>query len=117
MMSSDFLFSSFSKDLGNIDKVLDVNENLEFEFIDDEVIFKNYQISSKLIINTDYRLNKFLKIAESNVNTIWMTFSICVFGILMSTCGHSSCPHILQLTLSHIGGAMPYLIKYWWEGG
>lgn len=62
MMSSDFLFSSFSKDVGNIDKVLDVNENLEFEFIDDEVIFKNYQISSKLIINTDYRLNKFLKI-------------------------------------------------------
>ena len=62
IMNSDYLFSSFSKDLHDVDKVIEKDEDLEFVFDNDEVIFKNYQISSKLIINTDFRLNKFLKV-------------------------------------------------------
>ena len=61
-MASDYLFSSFSKDLNDIDKVFEKDEDLDFVFDDDGVIFKNYQISSKLIINTDFRFNKFLKV-------------------------------------------------------
>ena len=60
IMASDYLFSSFSKDLDNINKVINSAEELEFVFDNNEVIFKNYQISSKLIINTDFRFNKFL---------------------------------------------------------
>ena len=62
IMASDYLFSSFSKDLDDTDKVIKADEDLEFVFENDEVIFKNYQISSKIIINTDFRFNKFLKI-------------------------------------------------------
>ena len=62
IMASDYLFSSFSKDLNDIDKVFEKDEDLDFVFDDDGVIFKNYQISSKLIINTDFRFNKFLKV-------------------------------------------------------
>ena len=62
IMSSDYLFSSFSKDLHDIDKVFEKGEDLDFVFDNDGVIFNNYQISSRLIINTDFRFNKFLKI-------------------------------------------------------
>ena len=61
-MASDYLFSSFSKDLDNINKVINSSEELDFVFDNNEVIFKNYQISAKLIINTDFRFNKFLNL-------------------------------------------------------
>ena len=62
IMSSDYLFESFSKDLNDIDKVIKSDEDLEFVFDNEKVILKNYQISSKLIINTDFRFNKFFNI-------------------------------------------------------
>ena len=62
IMSSDYLFESFSKDLNDIDKVIKSDEDLEFLFDNEKVILKNYQISSKLIINTDFRFNKFFNI-------------------------------------------------------
>ena len=62
IMSSDYLFESFSRHLDDIVKVIKADEDLEFVFDNDGVIFNNYQISSRLIINTDFRFNKFLKI-------------------------------------------------------
>ena len=62
IMSSDYLFESFSRDLNDIDKVIKSDEDLEFVFDNEKVILKNYQISSKLIINTDFRFNKFFNI-------------------------------------------------------
>ena len=62
IMSSDYLFESFSNDLNDIDKVIKSDEDLEFLFDNEKVILKNYQISSKLIINTDFRFNKFFNI-------------------------------------------------------
>lgn len=62
IMSSDYLFESFSRDLNDIDKVIKSDEDLEFMFDNEKVILKNYQISSKLIINTDFRFNKFFNI-------------------------------------------------------
>jgi len=62
IMSSDYLFESFSRALDDIDKVIKSDENLEFVFDNEKVILKNYQISSKLIINTDFRFNKFFNI-------------------------------------------------------
>ena len=77
IMSSDYLFSSFSKDLHDIDKVFEKDEDFEFVFDDDRVIFKNYKISSKLIINTDFRFNKFLKVkSEREENKEYDEFAV-----------------------------------------